>query len=342
MRLWLSVDGMFRPGPVLAASALVGCTLGHGARPVAPAPAGPPAVEQDTGVERRTIVIENGFVSFTLEIPREPAGAKPAVIGSIDQRQRVPEAGWVMVQYQVHWETLRGLAPPPPPPPAEAPPAGSQGAPGGQADATATPQRTWGKWLLASPNPETIGKGFFELIDLQSNYVIPRVIDALAHVPEVDASRIAVVGASTSGFVALQAAKDRRIRTVVALVATGDYPCFLEHSALAMNGEPLRLDPSYRRFLLSRDPARHPQRLVHAAVLLVNGREDLAMPFSCVEVTIARLRNAFARAGVPERFRSVVFDEGHNLGPEANIEAMAWLYRWLEPHRGAAARTSAS
>jgi len=325
---------MFRPCHILAVTALAGCTLRHGARPVEPAPAAPPAVEQHAGVEQRTIVIENGFVSFTLEIPREPAGPKPAVIAYIDQRERLQEAGWVTVQYQVHWETLPGLAPPPPP--------GSQAAPGGQADAAAAPKRTWGKWLFASPNPETVGKGYFELVDLQSNYVIPKVIDALAHVPEVDTSRIAVVGTSTSGFIALQAAKDRRIRAVVALVATGDYPCFLERSALAMDGEPLRLEPSYRRFLLSRDPERHPQRLVHAAVLLVNGREDLAMPFSCVEVTIARLRSAFARAGVPERFRSVVLDEGHNLGPEAKIETMAWLYRWLEPHGGVAARASAS
>jgi hypothetical protein len=333
------LDWMSRPGFVLAALAVAGCGLRHGARSVDPGAATSPAVEQ------RTVVIEHGFISFTLEIPRERAGPKPAVITFLDRREPMHDAGWVTIQYQIHWEVLRGLSPPSPPPSGGLP----SGTWEGQAEAApqheippgssptsapATVPRTWGKWLLASPDPGTVGRGYFQLIDLQANYVIPKVIDALASVPEVDSSRIAVVGFSTAGFVALQAAKDRRIRTVVALSTTGDYPCFLEGSPLGMDGEPLQLDPSYRRFLLSRDPERHPQRLLHAAVLLVAGREDLAMPLACVERTAARLRSAYERAGVPERFRFIVLERGHQVDADARFETMVWLQRWLVRREG--------
>lgn len=343
VRRWYAADPtaivprMLRSRLVLAAALLAGCAAGRGTAPVDPPGDPPPAVE------RREWRIENGFVGITLEIPREPPGPKPAVIAFLDGRERLHEAGWVTVQYQIHWETLSGLAPKQdapaaPPAPAESPPAGSQPVPGvpaaGAAAAPPTPApRMWGKWLLASPARETVGKGYFELIDLQASYVIPRVLDALAGVPEVDGSRLAVVGTSTTGFVALQAARDRRLRAAVSLVASGDYPCFLERSTLAMDGEPLVLDPAYRRFLLARDPARHPRRLVHAAVLMVNGREDAAIPYACAQVTAERFAAAFARAGVPERLRVVVQDGGHNLGPEASFEALAWLHRWIGRRR---------
>jgi len=99
-----------------------------------------------------------------------------------------------------------------------------------------------------------------------------------------------------------------------------------------MNGAPLDLDPTYDKRLREREPIRHPARLTHAAVLLVSGTEDLAIPISCARETARTFASAYRRAGVPERFRFVpVEGAGHNdIGERARGESLAWLQRWLQ------------
>jgi len=291
---------------VLVGAMLVGACAFRRA-PAPPTPA-------DPAVAQRTLDVANGFVTVTLEVPHEPAGPKPVVIAFTDRRDELHDAGMITLQYKLHWEGLAGFAAPSRTP----------------SDSGASPKRTYGHWLLESPDPERIGEKYFQLIDLQAG-LIPKMLDALAGDPDVDMRRIGILGTSTSGFIALQAASgDRRIGVAIGVVTTGDYPCFLEHSTLGMEGAPLRLAPAYRRWLLARDPARQPERLVHAAVLMFNGRDDTTMPLPCVETTVDRLRRAYARAGVPERFRSVLVDGGHNIGAAAGDDARLWLRRWFD------------
>jgi pimeloyl-ACP methyl ester carboxylesterase len=283
--------------------AVAGCT-----RPApAPAPpaAGPPA-------HKRSILRENGFLEITIEAPDAPAGPKPAVVSYVDEfRTPLLERGMVVVTYALHWEYLRWLVPPPPP---EAPP-------------PATPV---GKWLLASPSPQVIGKGYLELIDGNARNTMPDVLDAVAADPDVDPARLGIVGFSTNGFTALQAAAwNPRLRAVVAIAACGDYHRFLHESSLAMNGEPLDLAPDYDGWIRNVEPVRHPLRLVDAAVLMVNGRRDLPIPIACAESTARALRRAHTLVGDPARFRFVVVDEGHVMGARAQRETLAWLERWL-------------
>jgi dienelactone hydrolase len=284
-------------------AAVAGC-----ARPGRPPP---PA----TGGHTRSILRQSGFLEITIEVPDAPAGPKPAVVSYVEElRKPLLERGIVVVTYVLHWEYLRGLAAPPPSP--DAPP----------------PGKPVGKWLLASPSPQVIGKGYLELIDGNARNTMPEVLDAVAADPDVDPARLGVVGFSTNGFIALQAAAwNPRLRAVVAIAACGDYHRFLHESSLAMNGAPLDLAPDYERWLRDVEPVRHPLRLVDAAVLMVNGRRDLPIPIGCAESTARALRRAHAIVGDPARFRFVVVDEGHLMDERAQRETFDWFRKWLAP-----------
>src|SRR5262245_43879111 len=99
-----------------------------------PLPGAPPS-------EPRALSLDGGFIPIRIDIPREPPGPKPAVIALLGQQPRMLSAGLVTIHYRVHWEMLAPLRTAQPKPP-----------PG---------ERTWGKWLLASPSPGTVGKGYF-------------------------------------------------------------------------------------------------------------------------------------------------------------------------------------
>ena len=292
-----------RPVVLVLAGCIVAC--------VPPRPTSPPPTNE-TREEVRTAELEKGFLSVSVHIPLTPPGPKPAVISPLSERDALPDVGVVVVTYEAHWkklEPLRAAEPPPPP-------------------------NTVGVWLLASPTPKTIGKGFFHLIDYYANKAIPKVLDYVTTLPEVDPTRIGIAGSSTYGFIALQAvAADRRLAAAAAVLACGDYRTFLHYSNLAMNGQPLDLDEGYARWIDAQDPARHPERLVHAAVLMINGTADQAIPLPCVQNTGRVLRRAYERAGVPERFRLRLLNGvAHAQNEETRYEVLAWWQRWLLEH----------
>ena len=181
-----------------------------------------------------------------------------------------------------------------------------------------------------------LGREYLRSIARTANEVIPRVVDYLVTLPEIDPGRIGMTGSSTNGFITLQAvAADGRLSAAVAAAACGDHLRFLRFSSMGMAGQPLQLDPEYERWLHGQEPIRHPERLVHAALLVVNRVDDPLVPISCAESTAHVLERAYARAGVPERFRFVRTQEsGHGVGKAEGEEALAWLRRWLlEPRR---------
>jgi len=284
----------------------------------APAPnPGPDPAPEEPAPNVRTTSLMNGFITIRAVLPPHATGPVPAIVTFLGGDDVLAAMGVAAVSYEIHWKLLRGLAPPK----EEAPPP----APG-------TPPRTWGKWLLASPSPRTVGQGYFQLIAGNGEQTVPKVLDWLATLPEIDAGRLGVAGFSTNGFVALvAAAHDPRIRVAVAVAACGDWPTFLAQSPLALGGEePFDPEPAYRRFIARTDPIRHPRRLVHAALLMVNGDDDPAIPFACASATADALRRAYAAAGVPERFRfAVVPGGGHEVQPDARWETLGWVQRWL-------------
>ncbi len=302
------VPRVFRAGLILG---LVAALAGCGPRR-APAPGSNPgpAAEAAPDPDVREGSLDKGFITIRVALPPAAPGRVPAVLTLFGQEEPIRARGMAAVSFQVHWDMLRGLAPPAPPP----------------------ASRTWGKWMLAAPSPHTVGQGYFQLITDNATRTIPRVLDWLAGVPEIDPTRIGIAGVSTNGFTALQAtAADRRIVAAVVIAACGDYRRFLADSPLGLGGaEPFEPAPDFAAFLRAHEPIRHPERLVHAAVLMLNGDADHAVPIACARATARALSRAYARAGQRGRFRfAVVPGGGHDLGAEARRQGLDWFERWL-------------
>lgn len=266
--------------------------------------------------EVREGALHGGFITVRVRIPEATPRPVPAVLTLLGQEDAFLDLGLAVVTFETHWEVLKPLVDALPPPPAPEGP----------------PPRTWGKWMLAAPSPRTVGQGYFGLIHGTATRTVPEILDWLATVPEVDGRRVGVVGTSTNGFTALEAAgAERRIVAAVALAACGDYHAFLEQSPLGLGGEePFDPTPEYEATLRRQEPIRHPERVLHGALLMVNGAADHAVPIACARETARVFARAYHRAGTPERFRYVEIPDGtHDLGEEGIRQAMAWLYRWL-------------
>jgi dienelactone hydrolase len=306
--------------------------------PKAPVPMRPPLSHPTA--ERADVIdtnIENGWIQVTVQIPRGHPGPRPAVITPIVADSTLLERGIAVVRYHTNWEALAPLRPPEPVKP-----------PG--------PELQVGSWLLTAPRPGIVGKAYFALITQDAERSVPRVVDFLATVPQLDPARLAIAGSSTSGFLALQAmAADRRLALGVVRVACGDYHRFLRDSNLGLDSNPrwlvdgqMVLDADYEAELERIEPIRAAARFPPRPLLLVTGAEDPAIPADCARSTAKRFAAAYAAAGVRERFDFVeLAGQGHNLSDASERLAVDWWERWLlgteplltagaEPPRGGA------
>lgn len=300
-----------------AALAIVAFVLAGACRGPVPARTSAPVAP---AVEQREAELLQGFLQVTLKIPKHPVGRKPAVIGKIAGQEALLARGVVIVEYAQRWSAIPvdPYAPAPQPPPSTEHPVG--------------------RWLLAAPRAEIVGRAYFQLIAATARRTLPLLVDWLGQQPEIDASRIAITGSSTNGFVALEAlAADGRLAAGVARATCGDYRAFLRASRLALDDDPdwlpggrLVLDPDYADEIDRHQPISNAAAYPPRPLLLQAGSADVAVPFACVHSTAERLASAYAAAGAPERFRLIVYpDRGHALEPRATTDAIAFLEHWL-------------
>jgi len=264
-----------------------------------------PQVPRYLPYRHETYTLAGGTITVDITVPRAVKGRKPAVIGNFGARQTLLDAGAVLVSFEYEPKT-------------------------DPAAASAAPEGAAGSWVLRAESPAVIGRGYLQTIAARAEALV-RVVDLVATRPEVDPTRIAVVGASTNGFAALQAAaRDHRIAAVVLLLTCGDYHAFLRESWLGMKGKPLALDPGYERWIEEQEIVRHPERLLPVKVLLVSRTGDQTIPVSCADATARALAPVYARAGFPERFEYIRRDvEGHGVEQAERIDALMWLNRWV-------------
>jgi hypothetical protein len=298
-----------RLAPSFVALLLAAC------RPPAPAPVRgaaeqppiAPRARHDVTVHRFSL--QDGLHTVDVRVPTALPPPRPAVISFLGEEDALLDVGIAVVTYTTHVERLRDATPKPP----------------------SGPQPTYGKWLLASPDPGTVGDGYLKLIVGTAERTIPAVIGALSAFPDLDLGRLGIAGTSTNGFVVLQALMaEPRLAAGAAIAACGDYHRFLQGSFLGMAGGPLRLDPDYESWLHAKEPVRHPERLVHAALLMMNGSEDPAIPARCATETARSLRRAYRTAHASRRFRfRLLQGKGHDIQAQARTEVLAWFRRWL-------------
>ena len=306
----------------LVAAAVV-ATAGCVARMPEPAPQPPVASTL------RSYALNDGTLHVDLRIPDAPAGRKPVLLTPFGDPEPLLARGVIVASYEVDWQRIGELLPHPVPTPA--PPS--------------DPGERVGVWLLSSPRPGIVGRAYFQLIRANAEQSVPAVLDLLTTLADVDPGRIAIAGSSTQGFVALEALRhEPRLAAAVVRVACGDYFAFLRSSTLALADDPrwlpegaLRLDPDYAEELGQHQPIAAPDAFPPRPLLLMAGRDDRVMPVACVEHTQQVFAAAYARAGVPERFRADVLPgAGHDLGAQSD-DARARLDRALAAVRRALA-----
>lgn len=231
--------------------------------------------------------------------PLRPSGEKLAVIGPEALGDGLVDRGTVAISYTVDWQRL-GIESP-----IELP------------DRAAA-----GQSPLDAGSPAALGESFLHRMAAEADGVLPRILDWLDTVPEVDPQRVVLVGIGASGFVALvAAARDPRVAAVAALFACGDLESLLRDEPGSGARSPV--DPDYRSWVRSMSALADPTRLVPAPILLASRAGDPLAPPSCVEETVEALRATYAAAGMADRVEYLTLSGGD----DGHAAVLAWVDR---------------
>ncbi len=183
-----------------------------------------------------------------------------------------------------------------------------------------------------------------------------RLLDYLSTRPDVDPSRIGLIGNSKGGTEAyLTAAADERIAVVVPLIGVQSFGWSLRHAsgweartwtlraateaAAAESRE--NVNAAFVRKFYDRiapglvdkfdGPAILPL-IAPRPLLVVNGDSDPRSPLGGVREAVASAERAYVAAGARDKFSFLLeVDAAHEVTPEASETARRWFTRWLSP-----------
>lgn len=162
---------------------------------------------------------------------------------------------------------------------------------------------------------------------LQTKYLhdLTCAVDLLTSLPDVNPQRLGAIGHSLGGQETLWLAwYDERVRAAVSSCGFGLLRTILRDGInhnLAMYVPDLLTVGDVDVLLADIAPR---------AFLLTAGEQDSIFPIDGVRALAATAQEAYARAGVPDRFRAIIFPAGHSFPDEVKAEAYAFLDRWLQ------------
>lgn len=151
-------------------------------------------------------------------------------------------------------------------------------------------------------------------------------LDLLTSLPEVNHSRLGVIGHSLGGQEALWLMwYDKRVAAAVSSCGFSLLQTILRehinHNFAAYI--PGMLDLCDMDALVS--------ALAPRPFLLTAGEYDRIFPIDGVRSLITQAQDAYAKEGASECFRALIFPSGHSFPPEVKAEAYAFLDQWLKP-----------
>jgi dienelactone hydrolase len=153
-----------------------------------------------------------------------------------------------------------------------------------------------------------------------------RTVDYLLRRPEVDPRRIGCVGLSMGGLRTVHlAALDDRIKAAVAVGWMASFPAQLKSKIRNTIGH-TKLVPGLYRDLDYPDVAT---LAMPTPLLVINGSRDALFDLPGVRASFDKLAACYAKAGVPDRVRTRLYDTPHEFNAEMQTEAWAWLARHL-------------
>jgi len=153
-----------------------------------------------------------------------------------------------------------------------------------------------------------------------------RTVDYLLRRPEVDPSRIGCVGLSMGGLRSVHlGALDERIKASVVVGWMASFPAQLKSKIRNTIGH-TKLVPGLYQQMDYPDVA---SLAVPTPLLVINGSKDALFDLAGVHASFDKLAACYAKAGVPERLRTRLYDTPHEFNAEMQTEAWAWLARHL-------------
>jgi dienelactone hydrolase len=153
-----------------------------------------------------------------------------------------------------------------------------------------------------------------------------RALDVLAGRPDVDPARIATLGMSMGSTMAWWlAALDERIKVTVDINCLTDFQALLAHNGLKLHGIYYYVPSLLRHFTTAQINAL----IVPRPHLGLAGLRDELTPQDGLDRIDRELQQAYAAAGVPDRWKLLRYDVEHQETPEGRREILAFLERWL-------------
>jgi dienelactone hydrolase len=185
-------------------------------------------------------------------------------------------------------------------------------------------------------------------------YDVMRLIDVLEARPDVDAKRIGVMGFSKGGMECyLLAAADPRVAVAVPCIGVQTFKYGLETDGWkarvgtvqagfdgAMKAAGVeKADAAFAKRFYDRvipgidgefdGPAMLPL-IAPRPLMVINGDSDANTPLEGVKIAGAAAREAYEKAGVPERFVLKIQEKtGHRVNPDSTAEAVEWFVKWF-------------
>ncbi len=155
-----------------------------------------------------------------------------------------------------------------------------------------------------------------------------RALDLLASLPEVDAGRLGVTGASGGGNQAVWlAAVDERVRAVVPVASTGSFEAYVTRRNCLCETLPNGLALAEQWMLFGAIAPR--------PLLILNAREDEpAFSPGPLAHTARQVREIYRMHHADERFECRLLEMPHGFYPPALQAMLGWMRHWLggEPH----------
>jgi dienelactone hydrolase len=181
-----------------------------------------------------------------------------------------------------------------------------------------------------------------------------RLVDFLETVPDIDTSKLGMIGFSMGGIETWMAASvDERIRVIVPAIGVQSFRWSLEHDA--WQGRARTIQPVHDAAAKELGEAKSNQRVCRAVwakvlpgiteqfdcpsmmrlfagrpLLILSGTKDGNCPYEGAKLAIAATERAYGDAKARAKLQVIVEEVGHTVTARQRAAALDWFAKWLK------------
>jgi len=179
---------------------------------------------------------------------------------------------------------------------------------------------------------ENFPRTFF-LVVSETAKDLTQVVDFLEERPDVDLSRLGLMGISMGAFISLIAVQlEKRVKTVASILGAGDFQLFVERISsqkVLPFEQQLMNHPNEETKKLVRkyNPLNNLKKFPPTSLLLMGGSQDPLIPREGITQLYGALEQYYALN--PEKLKLRLFDVGHVYTEEMEAEVIQWFTEHL-------------